>query len=83
MSDIEEINEKIVEKIAQKYDLNYFQGDAIGTKNNSQLNDIQSARDEVSKHMSVGKVSWMGEPGNYYYFTFDSWEQTKQNIKEV
>ena len=75
-SAIEEFREVIASKFAQKYDLKYFQGDAIGTKNSNQINDIQSAHDEISKYMPVSTIRWMGEPGNYYYFTFDSWEET-------
>ena len=71
---IEETNERIAAFIAQKYDLEYKQGDALLTKDTNQLKDIELAHDELSKYMPVCKIRTSDIPRMLYFFVYDPTE---------
>ena len=73
-SDSEIRNEQIASQIAQKYNLIYHQSDAVCTKSDDQLEDLEKARTELSKYMKVDIIRWSGGVDNRYFFVFNSWE---------
>lgn len=65
LTDEEEQNEQIAEKIARKYGLAYFQQSCIAG-NDNRLEELIAARNELSLHMSVGEIEEPFTPNGRY-----------------
>jgi len=65
LTDDEERNEQIAEKIARKYGLAYFQQSCIAG-NDSQMKELIDARKELSVYMTVGEIEEPFTPNGRY-----------------